>query len=447
MNRKDISNIKLPSSNKRNKENFPHEDFIAGIAPHLRGNNSTMYIQNPWEIKRPNNSSLNDRENEVINIDLTSNTYYNSTSNNIEIILGEEKFLLSSIDDLKTLFSKISLDKVFLSISDDKNLLPILASYIIIAEEQGVSLDSLNGSIHINVDEKQTNANYDRIIKDIITYTNTYTPKFSAITITKQPNSKPENELALLLMNGIEYIKKGIASGIGINTLISNISFFWHLETDHFKEIALMRVARMLWAKLIKPYNPNSLEFNCHCKINIVNSKKQDIFSNINNATVKAMSAVFGGTESIQINTNHNINAPISDYLTNQNIQLYLQGETHITKTVDPWAGSYYLETLTNRLANITWSLIKEIESSDNSTLHQIEQEKENIILSPTIEKPSTEPQKKEYLKNKITLKKSLSDLSNSIKNNEGNILNYALIAVKNSATFNEIIDILEKQP
>jgi len=465
MNRKDISNIKLPSeSNKEAHKSFFHENFIAGIAPNLRGIDATMYIRKPWRIIHPEKNDGNDPKS-IVNMDLSPSFVYDSENKTASITFNKEKKTINSVEDFKNFFKDISLDKLFISIPKNEITLPILAFYMITAEEQSVPLDILKGIIKIDTNKEFTinkktehsKTIASKISTDIIKYTNTHTPQFNNISIigyqSQKKETTPETELAYTLLSGINTIKEGIGSDIDIDTLANTISFSWEAGTDHFYEIAKMRASRMLWAKLIKqfnPKNPDALKLRFHSKINTLNTTKQDSFKNLGLSGSKAMSVIFGGTQSLNLNTHHKFIEFTKDFssMINKKTQLYLLDETNIAKIIDPWAGSYYLEELTEKIAGKTWKLIEEIKKVGDIKKHnQIRHQESNSLASDFKNKTSQLPQKGFInipIKNKVGIEKSLNDLTNCIKTGKGNLLHYTLVATRNRATIHEIMQALK---
>jgi len=299
--------------------------------------------------------------------------------------VGKAGVAIDSIEDMKILFDEIPLDKISVSMTMNGAVLPILAFYIVAAQEQGVHEKDLTGTIQNDIlKEFMVRNTYIypptpsmKIIADIFEYTSEKMPKFNSISISgyhmQEAGATPEIELAYTLANGLEYIKKGIETGMKIDSFAPRLSFFWAIGMNHFTEIAKMRAARMLWAKLVKefhPKNPKSLTLRTHSQTSGWSLTEQDPFNNVARTTIEAMAAVFGGTQSLHTNALDEAIALPTDFSARiaRNTQIYLQQETHITKTVDPWAGSYHLEQLTEDIANKAWNLIQEVEELGGMT-------------------------------------------------------------------------------
>ncbi|MBS9774026.1 MAG: hypothetical protein KGV59_02555 [Tenacibaculum sp.] len=404
MSRKDISNIVLDKSKNTEVKTLKHEDFIAGIAPYLRGIYSTMYVLNPWDI----------------------NQYLNFS----EIT---KKNVINNVDDMKDCLSKISIKENPISFNMDENILPFLAFYIIASEEQGIKQQELKGIIQNNIFTFPLSYSI-KIIKDIIEYTNKNIPDFNPISIAgykiQEDKTTEEIELAHSLAYAINYIKKGLKIGLNIDELVSNISLTLSVGINHFREIAKLRACRMLWAHLIKEFNPKekSLALKIHCKTNDYSLTKQDIPNNITRTVTKTMAGILGGVQSSQTNS------------FNKKIQLYLQQETNITKTIDPWAGSYHLEQLTEDIYNKTLKIINETENLDGIT--KVPEKEIKKISNNTLNCNKTD--KNRFKRDENNVKKSLENLTESIESGKGNLLHLAVISAKNRATLNEILSALK---
>jgi methylmalonyl-CoA mutase len=391
MSRKDFSNIQLANTEKLKLEGFKHEDFIAGIAPNLRGPYSTMFVRRPWTIRQYAGFSTAEESNAFyrrnleagqkglsVAFDLATHRGYDSDHERVQGDVGKAGVAIDSVEDMKILFDKIPLDKMSVSMTMNGAVLPILAFYIVAAEEQGVSLEDLSGTIQNDIlKEFMVRNTYIyppspsmKIIADIFQYTSHKMPKFNSISISgyhmQEAGATAEIELAYTLADGLEYIKKGIEAGMDIDSFAPRLSFFWAIGMDHFTEIAKMRAARMLWAKIVKqfnPKNPKSLALRTHCQTSGWSLTEQDPFNNVARTTIEAMAAAFGGTQSLHTNALDEAIALPTDFSARiaRNTQIYLQQETQITKTVDPWAGSYHIEKLTEDIANKAWELMDEV--------------------------------------------------------------------------------------
>ena len=398
MARKILQNLSLNLQKKGHHKSFDHEDFGAGIAPNLRGPYSTMYVRRPWTIRQYAGFSTAEESNSFyrrnlaagqkglsVAFDLATHRGYDSDHERVEGDVGKAGVAIDSVEDMKTLFEGIPLDKMSVSMTMNGAVLPILAFYIVAAQEQGVREIDLSGTIQNDIlKEFMVRNTYIyppspsmKIIADIFEYTSEKMPKFNSISISgyhmQEAGATPEIELAYTLANGLEYIKKGIETGMKIDSFAPRLSFFWAIGMNHFTEIAKMRAARMLWAKLVKefhPKNPKSLALRTHSQTSGWSLTEQDPFNNVARTTIEAMAAVFGGTQSLHTNALDEAIALPTDFSARiaRNTQIYLQRETHITKTVDPWAGSYHLEQLTEDIANKAWNLIQEVEELGGMT-------------------------------------------------------------------------------
>ena len=398
MARKTLQNLSLNLQKKGHNKSFDHEDFGAGIAPNLRGPYSTMYVRRPWTIRQYAGFSTAEESNSFyrrnltagqkglsVAFDLATHRGYDSDHERVEGDVGKAGVAIDSVEDMKILFEGIPLDKMSVSMTMNGAVLPILAFYIVAAQEQGVHEKDLSGTIQNDIlKEFMVRNTYIypptpsmKIIADIFEYTSEKMPKFNSISISgyhmQEAGATPEIELAYTLANGLEYIKKGIETGMKIDSFAPRLSFFWAIGMNHFTEIAKMRAARMLWAKLVKefhPKNPKSLTLRTHSQTSGWSLTEQDPFNNVARTTIEAMAAVFGGTQSLHTNALDEAIALPTDFSARiaRNTQIYLQQETHITKTVDPWAGSYHLEQLTEDIANKAWNLIQEVEELGGMT-------------------------------------------------------------------------------
>ena len=398
MARKTLQNLSLNLQKKGHNKSFDHEDFGAGIAPNLRGPYSTMYVRRPWTIRQYAGFSTAEESNSFyrrnltagqkglsVAFDLATHRGYDSDHERVEGDVGKAGVAIDSVEDMKILFEGIPLHKMSVSMTMNGAVLPILAFYIVAAQEQGVHEKDLTGTIQNDIlKEFMVRNTYIypptpsmKIIADIFEYTSEKMPKFNSISISgyhmQEAGATPEIELAYTLANGLEYIKKGIETGMKIDSFAPRLSFFWAIGMNHFTEIAKMRAARMLWAKLVKefhPKNPKSLTLRTHSQTSGWSLTEQDPFNNVARTTIEAMAAVFGGTQSLHTNALDEAIALPTDFSARiaRNTQIYLQQETHITKTVDPWAGSYHLEQLTEDIANKAWNLIQEVEELGGMT-------------------------------------------------------------------------------
>ena len=377
---------------KKDIETIEHIKFVAGIAPNLRGPYSTMYVIRPWTIRQYAGFSTAEASNIFYRKNLTAGqkglsvafdlaTHRGYDSDHMRVVgdVGMAGVAIDSIEDMKRLFDKIPLDKMSVSMTMNGAVLPILAFYIATAKEQGADLKDLKGTIQNDIlKEFMVRNTYIypprhsmRIISDIFKYTTKNLPKFNSISISgyhmQEAGATADIELAYTLADGLEYIKTGIKAGLDIDTFAPRVSFFWGIGMNHFMEIAKMRAARMLWAKLIKefnPKNPKSLALRTHCQTSGWSLTQQDPFNNITRTCVEAMAAVMGGTQSLHTNALDEAIALPTDFSAKiaRDTQIFLQEEIGICNTVDPWGGSYYVEKLTEEIANKAWKHIQEIE-------------------------------------------------------------------------------------
>ncbi|GAA4948268.1 methylmalonyl-CoA mutase [Algibacter agarivorans] len=383
---------------KEDLKGLEHLDFVAGITPNLRGPYSTMYVRRPWTIRQYAGFSTAEDSNAFyrrnleagqkglsVAFDLATHRGYDSDHERVVGDVGKAGVAIDSVEDMKILFDQIPLDKMSVSMTMNGAVLPIMAFYIVAAEEQGVKPEALAGTIQNDIlKEFMVRNTYIyppmpsmKIISDIFEYTSKNMPKFNSISISgyhmQEAGATCDIELAYTLADGLEYIRKGLAAGMDIDTFAPRLSFFWGIGMNHFMEIAKMRAARMLWAKLVKQFNPKnekSLALRAHCQTSGWSLTEQDPFNNVARTTIEAAAAVFGGTQSLHTNALDEAIALPTNFSARiaRNTQIFLQEETKITKTVDPWAGSYYVEKLTHDIAQKAWSLIEEIEALGGMT-------------------------------------------------------------------------------
>ncbi len=379
-------------------KNLEHLNFVSGIAPNLRGPYSTMYVRRPWTIRQYAGFSTAEESNAFyrrnlaagqkglsVAFDLATHRGYDSDHERVVGDVGKAGVAIDSVEDMKVLFDQIPLDKMSVSMTMNGAVLPIMAFYIVAAEEQGVDKKMLAGTIQNDIlKEFMVRNTYIypptpsmQIISDIFEYTSNNMPRFNSISISgyhmQEAGATCDIELAYTLADGLEYIRKGLAAGMDIDTFAPRLSFFWAIGMNHFMEISKMRAARMLWAKLVSqfnPKNPKSLALRTHCQTSGWSLTEQDPFNNVARTCVEAAAAAFGGTQSLHTNALDEAIALPTDFSARiaRNTQIYLQEETKITKTVDPWAGSYYVESLTDEIANKAWKLIEEVEELGGMT-------------------------------------------------------------------------------
>lgn len=379
-------------------EAIEHIDFVAGIPPYLRGPYSTMYARRPWTIRQYAGFSTAEESNAFyrrnlkggqkglsVAFDLPTHRGYDSDHERVVGDVGKAGVAIDSVEDMKILFDGIPLDKMSVSMTMNGAVLPIMAFYIVAAEEQGVSLDQLGGTIQNDIlKEFMVRNTYIyppkpsmQLVADIFEYTSKFMPKFNSISISgyhmHEAGASADIELAYTLADGLEYIKTGLKAGLEIDNFAPRISFFWGIGMNHFMEIAKMRAARMLWARLVKQFHPKndkSLALRTHCQTSGWSLTEQDPFNNVARTTIEAAAAVFGGTQSLHTNALDEAIALPTDFSARiaRETQIFLKEETRITKTVDPWAGSFYVEYLTNELAKKAWGLIREVEDLGGMT-------------------------------------------------------------------------------
>ncbi len=383
---------------KVDSEHLSHTRFAAGIEPFLRGPYSTMYVRRPWTIRQYAGFSTAEESNAFyrrnlaagqkglsVAFDLATHRGYDSDHERVVGDVGKAGVAIDSVEDMKVLFDHIPLDKMSVSMTMNGAVLPIMAFYIVAAEEQGVRPEHLAGTIQNDIlKEFMVRNTYIyppapsiKIIADIFEYTSKHMPRFNSISISgyhmQEAGATCDIELAYTLADGLEYIRTGLKAGMDIDSFAPRLSFFWAIGMNHFMEIAKMRAARMLWAKLIKqfdPKNPKSLMLRTHCQTSGWSLTEQDPFNNVARTCIEAAAAAFGGTQSLHTNALDEAIALPTDFSARiaRNTQLFLQEETEITKTVDPWAGSFYVESLTTEIAEKAWKLIQEVEQLGGMT-------------------------------------------------------------------------------
>ncbi|MBL4604312.1 MAG: methylmalonyl-CoA mutase [Flavobacteriaceae bacterium] len=512
MPRKSVQNLTLDFSSKKDPIAYNHEDFIAGIAPNLRGPYSTMYVRRPWTIRQYAGFSTAEESNAFyrrnldagqkglsVAFDLATHRGYDSDHERVQGDVGKAGVAIDSAEDMKILFDGIPLDKMSVSMTMNGAVLPILAFYIIAAEEQGVSPEQLSGTIQNDIlKEFMVRNTYIyppspsmKIIADIFEYTSKNMPKFNSISISgyhmQEAGATLEIELAYTLADGLEYLKKGLEAGMDIDSFAPRLSFFWAIGMNHFTEIAKMRAARMLWAKIVKQFNPKnlkSLALRTHCQTSGWSLTEQDPFNNVARTTIEAMAAEFGGTQSLHTNALDEAIALPTDFSARiaRNTQIYLQEETQITRTVDPWAGSFHVEKLTEDIANKAWELMLEVEELGGMTKaiekgipkmrieeaaakkqakidsgqdiivgvnkYQLKEEDPLHILEVDNEAVRKSQIKRlDHIKatrNTEEVQARLTDLTDAAKSGTGNLSDLAIKAARDRATLGEISDALE---
>jgi len=369
-----------------------HLDYAAGIPPYLRGPYATMYTLSPWTIRQYAGFSTAEESNAFyrrnlaagqkglsVAFDLATHRGYDSDHPRVVGDVGMAGVAIDTVEDMKILFDQIPLDTVSVSMTMNGAVIPIMAFFIVAGEEQGVPPEKLTGTIQNDILKEFMVRNtfiYPpepsmRIIADIFEYTSKHMPKFNSISISgyhmQEAGATADLELAYTLADGLEYIRTGIKAGLDIDDFAPRLSFFWAIGMNHFMEIAKMRAARMLWAKIVKqfnPKNPKSMALRTHCQTSGWSLTEQDPFNNVIRTCIEALSAALGHTQSLHTNALDEAIALPTDFSARiaRNTQIYLQEETGITKAIDPWAGSYYVESITHLLARRAWKLIQEVE-------------------------------------------------------------------------------------
>ncbi len=381
-----------PAYGKKDLEGMEHLNYAAGIAPFLRGPYSTMYVMRPWTIRQYAGFSTAEESNAFYRrniaagqkglscaFDLATHRGYDSDHERVVGDVGKAGVAIDSILDMKILFDQIDLGKMSVSMTMNGAVLPILAFYIIAAEEQGVPQEQLQGTIQNDIlKEFMVRNTYIypplpsmKIIADIFEYTSKHMPKFNSISISgyhmQEAGATADIELAYTLADGLEYLRAGVKAGMSVDDFAPRLSFFWGVGMNHFMEIAKMRAARMLWAKIVSqfnPKNPKSLALRTHSQTSGWSLTEQDPFNNVARTCIEAMGAALGHTQSLHTNALDEAIALPTDFSARiaRNTQIYLQEETNICRVVDPWAGSYYIETLTHEIAHRAWGHIQEVE-------------------------------------------------------------------------------------
>jgi methylmalonyl-CoA mutase len=492
--------------------NVEHLDFGAGFPPYLRGPYTTMFVRNPWTIRQYAGFSTAEESNSFykrnlaagqkglsIAFDLPTHRGYDSDHERVFADVGKAGVAIDTVEDMKILFDQIPLHEISVSMTMNGAVLPILAFYIVAAEEQGIQPEQLIGTIQNDIlKEFMVRNTYIyppessmKITAAIFEYTQKRMPKFNPISISgyhiQEAGATADIELAYTLANGLEYIRTGLSTGLKIDDFAPRLSFFFGIGMNHFMEIAKLRAARLIWATLVQqfnPQNPKSLALRTHCQTSGWSLTMQDPYNNVARTCIEAAAAIFGGTQSLHTNALDEAIALPSDFSARiaRNTQLYLQEETKTTKTVDPWGGSYYVESLTDELVQKTWNHIEEIEKLGGMTkaietglpklrieeaaakkqaridsdqdiiigLNKYQLDKEDFIKTFHVDNNKVRQQQIERLKqikstrNNDEVIKSLGQLTQCAKTGEGNLLELAIGATKNRATLGEISDALE---
>lgn len=501
-----------PTYSKEDISDLEHLGFGAGFAPNLRGPYATMYVRRPWTIRQYAGFSTAEESNAFyrrnlaagqkglsVAFDLATHRGYDSDHERVVGDVGKAGVAIDSVEDMKVLFDQIPLGEMSVSMTMNGAVLPIMAFYIVAAEEQGVAPNLLSGTIQNDIlKEFMVRNTYIypptpsmKIIADIFEYTSKNMPKFNSISISgyhmQEAGATADIELAYTLADGLEYIRTGLAAGMDIDTFAPRLSFFWAIGMNHFMEIAKMRAGRMLWAKLLKQFNPKdekSLALRTHCQTSGWSLTEQDPFNNVARTAIEAAAAAFGGTQSLHTNALDEAIALPTDFSARiaRNTQIFLQEETKICKTVDPWAGSYYVESLTAEIAEKAWALIEEVEELGGMTkaieagipklrieeaaarkqaridsgqdiivgVNKYRLEKEDPLHILDVDNQMVRKQQIERLeqikatRDNTKVAECLAKLTESAKNGGENLLSLAVEAARNRATLGEISEALE---
>ena len=387
-----------PLYTKADTEGLPYADTLPGFAPYIRGPQATMYAVRPWTIRQYAGFSTAEESNAFyrkalaaggqgvsVAFDLATHRGYDSDHPRVTGDVGKAGVAIDSVEDMKILFDGIPLEKVSVSMTMNGAVLPILAGYVVAAEEQGVSQDKLSGTIQNDIlKEFMVRNTYIyppepsmKIIADIIGYTAKNMPKFNSISISgyhmQEAGATQALELAFTLADGREYVKTAIAAGLDVDDFAGRLSFFWAIGMNFYLEIAKMRAARLLWWRIMnafEPKNPKSMMLRTHCQTSGWSLTEQDPYNNVVRTTIEAMAAVFGGTQSLHTNSLDEAIALPTEFSARiaRNTQLIIQEETHITNVIDPWAGSYMMEKLTQDIADQAWRIIEDVEKMGGMT-------------------------------------------------------------------------------
>ena len=494
-------------------DDLDHLDYAAGLPPYLRGPYSTMYTFRPWTIRQYAGFSTAEESNEFyrkalasgqkglsVAFDLATHRGYDSDHDRVRGDVGKAGVAIDTVEDVKVLFDGIPLDEMSVSMTMNGAVIPVMAFYIVAAEEQGVSHEELSGTIQNDIlKEFMVRNTYIyppapsmRLIGDIFAYCAREMPRFNAISVSgyhmHEAGAPADLELAYTLADGLEYLRTGLDAGLEIDEFAPRVSFFWAIGMNHFMEIAKMRAGRMLWAKLVKqfdPQNPKSMALRTHCQTSGYSLAEQDPFNNVVRTTVEALAAALGHTQSLHTNALDEAIALPSEFAARiaRNTQLYLQEETDVTRAIDPWAGSYYVERLTADLARRAWALIQEVEEEGGMT-RAIEQglpklrieeaaarkqaridtgnevvvgvnryrlDEEEPIDTLEVDNEAVRRTQVERLerireeRDDAAVRNALNAITEAAETGDGNLLQRAVVAARTRATLGEISDAMEK--
>jgi len=488
-------------------------NFGAGIPPFLRGPYSSMYVTRPWTIRQYAGFSTAEESNAFyrrnlaagqkglsVAFDLPTHRGYDSDNPRVVGDVGKAGVAIDSVWDMDTLFDQIPLDRMSVPMTMNGAVLPIMAFYIVAAERQGVNVNKLSGTIQNDIlKEFMVRNTYIyppkmsmRIISDIFKYTAKNMPKFNSISISgyhiQEAGGTADIELAYTLSDGLEYIRTGLKSGLKIDEFAPRLSFFWGIGTNHFMEIAKLRAARLLWAKIVKQFNPNnpkSMALRTHCQTSGWSLTEQDPFNNVGRTAIEAMAAALGHTQSLHTNALDEAIALPTDFSARiaRNTQIFIQKETDICKAIDPWAGSYFVEYLTEQLTKKAWQLIQEIEDLGGMTkaietgvpklrieeaaarkqaridsgediivgINKYKLDKEQAIDILEVDNAAVREaqiekiRKLRTVRNNDKVRENLTQLTECAETGKGNLLQIAINASRNLATLGEISNAIEK--
>ncbi|EJL79897.1 methylmalonyl-CoA mutase [Variovorax sp. CF313] len=494
-------------------QGLKYTDTLPGFEPYLRGPQATMYAVRPWTIRQYAGFSTAEESNAFyrkalaaggqgvsVAFDLATHRGYDSDHPRVTGDVGKAGVAIDSVEDMKILFDQIPLDKVSVSMTMNGAVLPVLAGYVVAAEEQGVAQDQLSGTIQNDIlKEFMVRNTYIfppapsmRIIGDIIEYTAQKMPKFNSISISgyhmQEAGANQALELAFTLADGKEYVKTALAKGLDVDGFAGRLSFFWAIGMNFYLEVAKMRAARLLWCRIMKefnPKNPKSLMLRTHCQTSGWSLTEQDPYNNVVRTTIEAMAAVFGGTQSLHTNALDEAIALPTEFSARiaRNTQLIIQEETHITNVIDPWAGSYMMEKLTQDMADAAWAIIEEVEAMGGMTkavdsgwaklkieaaaaekqaridsgkdvivgVNKYKLKTEDAIDSLSIDNVMVREQQVARLqkirasRDGAKVQAALDALTEAAENGTGNLLALSIDAVRLRATVGEISDALEK--
>ncbi len=493
--------------------NLPHTDTLPGFAPFIRGPQATMYAVRPWTIRQYAGFSTATESNAFyrkalaaggqgvsVAFDLATHRGYDSDHPRVTGDVGKAGVAIDSVEDMKVLFDGIPLDKVSVSMTMNGAVLPVLAGYVVAAEEQGVPQDQLSGTIQNDIlKEFMVRNTYIyppepsmRIIGDIIAHTATRMPRFNSISISgyhmQEAGANQALEMAFTLADGAEYVKTAIAKGLNVDDFAPRLSFFWAVGMNFYLEIAKMRAARLLWCRIMKGFgatNPKSLMLRTHSQTSGWSLTEQDPYNNVVRTTIEAMAAVFGGTQSLHTNSFDEAIALPTEFSSRiaRNTQLIIQEETHITNVVDPWAGSYMMESLTQEMADKAWAIIEEVNAMGGMTkavdsgwaklkieasaaekqaridsgkdvivgVNKYKLAKEDPVDTLEVDNVKVRDEQVAQLKairarrDNAAVQKALDALTTCAETGEGNLLALSIDAIRLRATVGEVSDALEK--